>query len=74
MPGGNKKVTYLSKPTAFSKSVSSDYYKAFVTHHLDYVDVIYDKPDNESFKDWLEKVQYNAVLAVTCAIRYRAYS
>ena len=25
-------------------------YKAFVRPHLDYGDIIYDKPDNESFK------------------------
>ena len=31
-------------------------YKAFVRPCLDYADIIYDKPDNESFKDWLEKV------------------
>ena len=44
-------------------------YKAFVRPHLDYADIIYDKPDNESFKDWVEKVQYNAALAITGAIR-----
>ena len=43
-------------------------YKAFVRPHLDYADIIYDKPDNESFKDWVEKVQYNAALPITCAI------
>ena len=31
--------------------------------------LIYDKPDNKSFKDWVEKVQYNATLAITGAIR-----
>ena len=50
-------------------------YKAFVRPHLDYADIIYDKPDNESFKDWVEKVQYNAALAITGVIigtsRYR---
>ena len=30
-------------------------YKAFVKSHLDYADTIYDKPENESFLDWLEK-------------------
>ena len=44
-------------------------YKAFVRPHLDYVDIIYDKPDSESFKDWFEKVQYNAALAITGSIR-----
>ena len=43
-------------------------YKAFFMPHLDYADNIYDKPVNESFKDWLEKVQYNAALAIIDAI------
>ena len=25
--------------------------------HLDCADIIYDKPDSESFRDWFEKVQ-----------------
>ena len=37
--------------------------------NLDYVDIIYGKPKNESFKDWLEKIHYNAALAITGAIR-----
>ena len=48
--------------------MSSDH-KVFVKPHLDYTDIIYDKADNESFKDWLEKVQYNAALAITGVIR-----
>ena len=44
-------------------------FKAFVRPHLDYGDIIYDKPDNESLKDWVEKVQYNAALAITDTIR-----
>ena len=51
-----------------TKKVSSEH-KVFVKPHLDYTDIIYDKADNESFKDWLEKVQYNAALAITGAIR-----
>ena len=31
--------------------------------------MIYDKTDNESFKDWVEKVQYNAALQITDGIR-----
>ena len=44
-------------------------YKAFVRNHLDYSDIIYEKPDYESFKDWLEKVQYNATLAIKSTIK-----
>ena len=43
--------------------------KGFVRPHLDYADIIYDKPDNESFKDWLNKTEYNPALAVTVEIR-----
>ena len=38
-------------------------YKSFVRPLLDYADIIYDKPYNESFKEKLEAVQYNACLA-----------
>ena len=37
--------------------------------HLDYCDVIYDKPRNEKFIDTLESTQYNATLAITGAIK-----
>ena len=44
-------------------------YKAFLRPHLDYCDVIYDKPRNEKFIDTLESIQYNATLAITGAIK-----
>ena len=44
-------------------------YKSFVRPHLDYGDVIYDQPNNSSLSDQIESAQYNAVLAVTGAIR-----
>ena len=34
-------------------------YKSFVRPLLDYADIIYDKPYNESFKEKLEAVQYD---------------
>ena len=40
-------------------------YKTFVRSHLDYADIIHDKPFNESFKEKLEKVQYSAALTIT---------
>ena len=43
--------------------------KSFVRPLLDYADVIYDQPYNESFKEKLEAVQYNACLAIPGAIR-----
>ena len=44
-------------------------YKSFVRPHLDYADIIYGKPGNVNFESKLERVQYNACLAMTGAIR-----
>ena len=44
-------------------------YKSFARLHLDYGDVIYYQHYNNSFHQKLESIQYNAVLAVTGAIR-----
>ena len=44
-------------------------YKSFVRPHLDYGDIIYDQPQNESFCNKLESTQYNATLAITGAIQ-----
>ena len=44
-------------------------YKSFVRSHLDYGDIVYDRPNNESFINKLEQVQYNAALAITGAIK-----
>ena len=41
----------------------------FVRPHLDYGDIIYDQPNNESFCNLIEKIQYNAALAITGAIK-----
>ena len=42
-------------------------YKSFVRPHLDYGDIIYDQPQNDSFCNKLESIQYNAALAITGA-------
>ena len=44
-------------------------YKSFIRPHLDYADVIYHQPHNESFTNKIESVQYNAALAITGAIK-----
>ena len=44
-------------------------HKSFVRPHLDYGDIVYDQPYNESFISKLEQVQYNAALAITGAIK-----
>ena len=44
-------------------------YKAFLRPLIDYEDIIYDQPQNESFCDKIESVQYKAALAITGAIQ-----
>ena len=44
-------------------------YKAFIRPHLDYGDIVYDTPDNETFINKIEKAQHDAALAITGAIR-----
>ena len=44
-------------------------YKSFIRPHLDYCDIIYDQPNNESFCTKIERIQYNAALAITGAIK-----
>ena len=44
-------------------------YKYFVRPHLDYGDNLYDNPGNETLTNHLEKVQYKACLAITCAFQ-----
>ena len=45
------------------------FYKAFLRPHLDYCDVINDKPRSEKLIDTLESIQYNATLAIAGAIK-----
>ena len=44
-------------------------YKSFIRPHLDYGDVIHDQPNNDSFSDKIEQLQYKACLAITEAIQ-----
>ena len=44
-------------------------YKSFIRPHLDYWEVTYDQPNDESFCTKIERIQYNAALAITGAIR-----
>ena len=44
-------------------------YKAYVRPHLDYGDIVYDRPGNANFSEKLESVQYNACLAITGCFR-----
>ena len=58
---------FLSRDS-YTSWLLSIIYKAFFRPNLDYADNIYDKPVNESFKDWLGKIRCNAALAVTDGI------
>ena len=42
-------------------------YKSFVRPNLDYGDIIFDKPNNESFKSRIKSIQYKARIAITGA-------
>ena len=44
-------------------------YKSFIRPHLDYGDVIYDQPNNDSFSDKIEQIQYKACLSITGTIQ-----
>ena len=44
-------------------------YKAFLRPLIDYGDIIYDQPQNESFCDNIKSVQYKAALAITGTIQ-----
>ena len=44
-------------------------YKSFTRPHLDYTDVVFDKPSNANFSNRIESVQYNVALAITGTIR-----
>ena len=62
--GSIKKLSYI-----LPRSSLITIYKSFVRPNLDYGDVIYDQPSNQTFSDKIESVQYNAALAITGAIR-----
>ena len=43
-------------------------YVSFVRPNLDYADIVYDKPLNESFKTKIKIIQYRSVLVISGAI------
>ena len=52
-----------------SRRSSLTIYKSFVRPVLDYADIVFDKPCNESLKRKLEAIQHDACLAIISAIR-----
>ena len=55
--------------TLLPRQILLTIYKSFIRPHLDYGDVIYHQPLNESLSNWTESVQYKAALAITGAIQ-----
>ena len=66
----NKGISVLKKlrHTLPQKSLIT-IYKSFLRPLVDYGDIIYDQPNNESFCEKLESIQYKAALAITGAIQ-----
>ena len=52
-----------------SKTLPRHYLCYIVRPHLDYGDVICDQPNNENFTQKIERIQCNAPLAITGAIK-----
>ena len=66
----NKIIGIMKKLYLFlSRKTLLTIYKPFVTPNLDYADIIYDKPFNESFKTKIEMIQYRAALVIAGAIK-----
>ena len=49
-------------------------HKTFLRPLIDYGNIIYDQPQNESFCEKLESVQYKALLAITGALQGTSHS
>ena len=48
-------------------------YKVFIRSHLDYADIIYDKPNNMNIYNKIESFQYNAALAILGLSKEKLY-
>ena len=66
----NKGIAALRKLRySFPRKLLITIYKALLRPLLDYGDIIYDQPQNESVCGKLESVQYKIALAITDAIQ-----
>ena len=54
---------------AFPSDAFITIHKSFIRPHLDYADIIYDKPNNDSISQKIENAQYRAYLAITGTIQ-----
>ena len=59
----------LLRKLRHSKKTSAINIQDHFETHLDYCDVIYDKPHNEKFTDTVESFQYNVALVIIGAIK-----
>ena len=66
---GEDKAKSIKLQNSLPKQLLLTIYKSFIRLHIDCGDEVYDQPHTESFCSKLESVQYNAVLAITGAIR-----
>ena len=55
--------------TCFVAKIVGDNLKHFLRTLFDYGDIIYDQPQNESFCEKLQFVQYKSALAITGALQ-----
>ena len=66
----NKLIGLIRKLSVnFSRNALLTTYKSFIRPHLDYCNILYDKPNNENFQNKIEKVQYRTCLTITGAIQ-----
>ena len=73
----NAKISNAHKGIGIIKTPSNSFprnslliiYKSFIRLYLDYCDIIYDQPNNQSFCTKIELMQYNSVLAITGAMK-----
>ena len=66
----NKIIGIIKKLSLFlSRKTLLTIYKSFVRPNLDYADIIYDKPFNESFKTKIEMIQYRTALVIIGEIK-----
>ena len=66
----NKTIGLIRRlPVNLARKALLTIYKSFIRPHLDYGDILYDKPSNEKFQNKMEKVQHRACLAITRGIQ-----
>ena len=66
----NKGISVIKKLRySLPRKSSITIYKVFLRPLIDYGDIIYDQPQNDSFSEKLESIQYKAALAITGAIQ-----